>query len=252
MNQSLLTFLFIFTCLAPLSSEETFLLINGTSNEKILELGTRINERMAPFSTFKIVLSLMGYEEGILKDENNPLWNYQEGYDDFKNEWKHPQTPKTWIKTSCFWYSKVLASLIGLDKFQHYLVAFNYGNQDASGGLTKAWVNSSLMISPKEQVNFIQNMVLKRLPISDISIQMTKKILFIEELPKGWKLFGKTGWSGSQFKPDGKNEIGWFVGWIEKNEDFFPFAYVIIDSKIKTHERIPRVKHLIESNLFCE
>jgi beta-lactamase class D len=49
----------------------------------------------------------------------------------------------------------------------------------------------------KRQVNFIQKMVLGKLPISFDSIQMTNAILFKEELSEGWKLFGKTGWSGS-------------------------------------------------------
>jgi beta-lactamase class D len=40
---------------------------------------------------------------------------------------------------------------------------------------------------------------------------MTKTLLFKEVSPDGWKLFGKTGWSGSDIGKDGKTlEHGWF------------------------------------------
>lgn len=71
---------------------------------------------------------------------------------------------------------------------------------------------------------------------------MTRKLLFVDKLPNGWTLFGKTGWSGSMSKPDGTNELGWFVGWIEKGNNFFPFAYNIRESKVNLSQRIPRAK----------
>jgi beta-lactamase class D len=73
-------------------------------------------------------------------------------------------------------------------------------------------------------------------------------------LPGGWNLFGKTGWTGSMTGEDGKNsEIGWFVGWVEKDDKFFPFAYNIYEDKINLAQRIPRVKKLlVQSNVIAE
>ncbi|KAG6558754.1 Penicillin binding protein transpeptidase domain [Candidatus Rhabdochlamydia oedothoracis] len=180
--------LFVFPCGYSFSAEENFLLINGTSNEKILELGPHIYERVAPCSTFKIALSLMGYDKEILKDEKTPTWLFQEGYDNFLESWKNPQTPQSWMKTSCVWFSRVLAIQLGLENMQKYLTLLEYGNKDISGGLTEAWLVSSLKISPKEQVDFIQKALLGKLPISNDAIQMTKKLLFVEQLPEGWRL----------------------------------------------------------------
>lgn len=235
-------------------SAENFLLTNSVTNEVVLEIGPDINEERTPCSTFKIVLSLMGYDAGILKDEKTPVWNFQEGYADFLEVWKEPQTPHSWMKTSCFWYSQVLASKLGLERSQSYLASFEYGNQDMSGGLTKAWVGSSLKISPRGQVHFIQKMIQEKLPVSPNAVQMTKALLFLDALPEGWKLFGKTGWSGSMIDSDGKNvEIGWFVGWIEKGNVFFPFAYNIREGKINLAQRIPRVKQLLlESHVITK
>ncbi|MBA3816434.1 MAG: class D beta-lactamase [Parachlamydiaceae bacterium] len=256
----LLACLFLISpCLFTLA-EENFLLINGVTDEVVLELGPSINEQISPCSTFKMTLSLMGYDAGILKDENNPVWDFQEGYDDFLVTWKAPQTPQSWMKHSCVWYAKILALKIGGEKVQSYLTLFEYGNQDISGGLPKpgtsspAWINSSLKISPKEQVQFIQKMVQERLPISRHALRMTKIITFKEELAEGWKLFGKTGWSGSSVTLDGKTlEHAWFVGWIEKDKNFFPFAYLIREQKIDQSQRILRVKQLLtQSKLISE
>jgi len=248
----------VFLCAHVFSAEENFLLINGVTDEIALEFGPHINERISPCSTFKITLSLMGYDAGILKDQNTPTWDFQEGYDDFLEVWKNPLTPQSWMKYSCVWYSKVLALKLGLEKIENYLVSIEYGNKDISGGVAQskladaAWINSSLKISPKEQVAFIQKMVCGNLPISAGAIQMTKALLFKEELPEGWRLFGKTGWSGSDIRKDGKSlEFGWFVGWIEKDHFFFPFAYLIREQKINLDQRVPRVKQLLlESNVM--
>lgn len=251
MHQSLFSkfmtcLLLVFPCVYSFSAEENFLLINGVSNEKILELGPHIHERVSPCSTFKIALSLMGYDKEILKDEKTPTWLFQEGYDHFLESWKNPQTPGSWMKTSCVWFSRVLATQLGSENMQRYLALLEYGNQDISGGLTEAWLVSSLKISPKEQVDFIQKALLGKLPILNNALQMTKNLLFLEQLPGGWNLFGKTGWTGSMKGEDGKiSEMGWFVGWVEKEEKFFPFAYHICENKIDLAQRIPRVKELL-------
>lgn len=246
-------FLFVFSCAKSFSSEENFLLINGISGEQIIKLGPHIKERITPCSTFKIALSLMGFNADILKDEKTPIWLFQDGNDDWLESWKSPQTPQSWIKSSCIWYSKELAIQLGLKNIQSYLAILKYGNQDMSGGVTKAWLGSSLKISVKEQVELLQTMLQGKFSIASHAIQMTKALLFIEELPKGWKLFGKTGWSGSIIGADGKNvEIGWFVGWVEKDHRFFPFAYNIREEKnIKLAQRIPTVKKLLmDSNII--
>lgn len=240
-----------------ISAEENFLLIDGITNETVLKLGPHVEERISPCSTFKITLSLIGYDAGILIDETTPTWDFQDGYDDWLASWRAPLTPKSWMQYSCVWYSKVLSLQLGLEKIQSYLTSMTYGNQDMSGGLAQpgqmgpAWINSSLTISPKEQVDFIQKMILGKLPISPNAIQMTKALLFKEESSEGWKLFGKTGWSGSDIGKDGKIlEHGWFVGWLEKDHNFFPFAYLIREQKINLDQRIPRVKQLLaEANV---
>lgn len=252
--------LFCVTSMDAFSVEENFLLINGITDKIITELGPNINKQMSPCSTFKILLSLMGYDAEVLEDEMNPSWDFQDGYDDWLVSWRAPQTPLSWMKYSCVWYSKVLSLKLGLEKIQNYVTSIEYGNQDISGGLAEPgplnpfWINSSIEISSKEQVDFLKKMILNQLPLSSRAIRLTKAILFQEELSEGWKLFGKTGWSGSKITKNGKTlEHGWFVGWIEKDFSFYPFAYLIRDKKINLAQRIPKVKELlIQSKVMLE
>ena len=56
----------------------------------------------------------------------------------------------------------------------------------------------------------------------------------MEELPHGWKLYGKTG-SGSLLNSDRTTKLdikhGWFVGWIQKNGRTIMFVNHITDDK---------------------
>lgn len=241
----ILILLFLSTSIT-LFSEENFILLNGITKECVLSLGENVDDPVTPCSTFKIALSLMGFDAGILMDSENPVWKYEDGYDDYLECWKSPQTPLTWIQRSCIWYSRLLADFLGLEKINHYLALFEYGNQDMSGGLKKAWLSSSLKISTCGQAHFIQKLVSEELPISIKAQQLTKSLLFIEDLPDGSKLFGKTG-LGTLFResPSNNLEVGWFVGWVEKEDLFFPFAYHIREKKVNTANRIPRAKELI-------
>jgi beta-lactamase class D len=209
-------------------------------NNKVIKQEGDCKTRYTPQSTFKIALSLLGYDAGILKNEAQPKWPFKEGYDPVINVCNGSHNPRSWMRDSCVWYSQVLTQKLGMERFKEYVVKFNYGNQDISGdkgknnGLTNAWLSSSLEISPEEQITFLQNLVDNKLSVSKKSYEMTKKILFREELPGGWKLYGKTG-NGNQLNLDKTKKLdlqhGWFVGWIEKNRQIIIFASHITDDK---------------------
>ncbi len=55
--------------------------------------------RVTPASTFKIAISLMGFDSGFLKDAHTPTLPYREGYVDWGGaEWLKPTDPTRWIK----------------------------------------------------------------------------------------------------------------------------------------------------------
>lgn len=208
-------------------------------NSKILKSEGDCATSYGPQSTFKIALSLIGFDSGILKSESKPSWSLPEGTDPYINVCKGDHDPRTWMRDSCLWYSRILTKKLGVKKFQDYVTKFSYGNMDLSGdkdqnnGLTQAWVSSSLKISPEGQVDFLQKVVDRKLPISSASYDKTKKIMFIQEMAGGWKLYGKTG-NGTQFDKDGNKtdlQHGWFVGYIEKGNRRIVFASHMVDNE---------------------
>jgi len=217
-------------------------------NNKIINQEGGCATRQSPCSSFKIALSLMGYDAGILTDETQPEWPFQKGYVDYIEKWKQPHNPELWIKNSCVWYSQVLTQKLGMDKFKDYVTKFDYGNQDVSGdkgknnGLTNSWLSSSLKISPEEQTIFMQKIINNELPISPKALQMTKSIIFVEDLPNGWKLYGKTG--------SASIKMGWFVGWVQKDNRNIIFASYIEDNDKKDIYGGARAKELAKEKLL--
>ena len=201
--------------------------------DQVLKTEGDCDTAYAPESTFKIALSLIGFDSGILHSESDPSWSLPDGVDPYINVCKGDHNPGTWMRDSCLWFSRILTTTLGREKFQDYVTKFSYGNRDLSGGLTSAWVSSSLKISPEGQTEFLQKVVDQKLPVSQKSYNITKKIMFIQEMAGGWKLYGKTG-NGRQFDKDGhKTDLqhGWFVGYIEKGNRRIVFASHIADQE---------------------
>jgi beta-lactamase class D len=218
----------------------------------------RCKERISPCSSFKIPLSIIGFDSGILKDENYPKWNYKPEYPAVIESHAKDHIPKSWMANSVVWYSQILTKELGIEKFKEYVSKFSYGNQDLSGnpgkndGLTEAWLNSSLKISANEQIEFLKKAITYNLPVSKEAINYTKKIMFLEELPSGWKLYGKTG-SSQQKNTDGSKKenmgFGWFVGFIEKQNQIYIFAANIYDKQESKEYAGPRVKAMVKEIL---
>jgi beta-lactamase class D len=180
----------------------------------------------------------MGFDSGFLKDAHAPTLQYRTGYPDWGGEaWRQPTDPSRWIKYSVVWFSQQVTRSLGMTQFANYTKEFDFGNADVSGdkrhdGLTHAWIDSSLQISPLEQVAFLTKVVNRRLPVSEHAYEMTSQITEITELASGWDIHGKTG-TGFPEKPDGSDDEahgwGWFVGWASRNGKTLVFARLVQD-----------------------
>lgn len=239
--RQLLPIIYLFSLTNALASD-CFL---AKENGKVLTSEGDCITSYAPNSTFKIVLSLIGFDSGILQNDNDPIWdykNYEKNYDYYINICKGSHNPHSWMRDSCLWYSQVITDKLGMKKFKQYIKKFKYGNMDLSGekgkdnGLLYSWISSSLQISPEQQVSFIQKIIDKKLSISKDAYDKTKQVMFVQEFVGGWKLYGKTG-SGLILEKNGKKtdlQQGWFVGWIEKNHRKVVFASHVSDSAKRT------------------
>jgi beta-lactamase class D len=209
------------------------LVVDATTGAALVHTGDRCEQPLTPASTFKIPLSLIGFDSGILRDADRPAWPYKEEYQAWIEDWKRTTTPQTWLRDSVVWYSQELTRALGEEKFHKYVEALRYGNRDVSGGLTTAWLSSTLRISAVEQVSFVRRMVQRQLPVSRDAIDRTMAIMPMQE-SGGWRISGKTG-TGFQRRPDGTNDpdrqVGWFVGWARRDGRVLVFARLIEDER---------------------
>lgn len=189
--------------------------------------------RVTPASTFKIAISLMGFDAGFLVDATTPELPFQEGYADWLPAWRQATTPERWIRESVVWYSQQITQALGMDRFEAYVAAFDYGNRDLSAhpgngnGLTGSWLSASLQISPNEQIAFLRRLVDREFALSDQAYAATSALFMLDTQPDGWRIHGKTG-SGVPRRPDGtlndEARLGWFVGWAERDGRRILFA----------------------------
>ena len=197
----------------------------------------RCNQRIAPDSTFKLPLSLMAFNEGIITQNTVFKWNGKKG---LLPDWNQNQTPATWLKYSVVWVSQQLTVQLGSDRIQHYLTDFHYGNQDFSGdpgkhnGLTHAWLTSSLKISAVEQLNFLNALLKDELALSSGAVENTQKNLYQGTLANGFAYYGKTG---SGVHKTTKLRDGWFVGYIEQGTQRYIFVSNLTDKKPVTTDQ---------------
>jgi beta-lactamase class D len=197
-----------------------FLLYNLKTEKFEKKLGSTCEERVTACSTFKVPLSVMAFDSGVLKSEKEVYpWD---GQNRMLPEWNQDQTAETWMKYSVVWFSQRLTPKIGKKKLQKYLDDFDYGNKNLSAGLTSAWLKSpkdsahALSISPYEQVEFLKKLWRDKLPVSGSSMEVTRKLTYLDTSPKGFKLHGKTG---SNFYDEARKiQLGWFISHIQKGD----------------------------------
>src|SRR5690606_37483683 len=86
--------------------------------------------------------------------------------------WRVETTPRTWLRDSVLWYSREVVAKLGAERFAKYVADLDFGNADVSGdpgknnGLSRSWINSSLLVTPEEQVRFVRRMLAGELPVS--------------------------------------------------------------------------------------
>lgn len=209
-----------------------FILFDLTANKTVIVYNQqRCNKRFSPCSTFKIPLALMAFDQKILKDENTIIKWDKISHGDFPS-WNQDQTPKSWLQNSTVWVSQWITPQIGMDKIKKYLSSFSYGNQNMSGGITKAWLSSTLKISANEQMEFLKNLWRENLPILVQAITLTKKCLPQEATSSDGILYGKTG-SGfldNSNDPNG-GMLGWFIGYLVQDKHQYVFVTNFSDLK---------------------
>ena len=187
--------------------------------------------RRSPCSTFKIISSLIGLENGIIVPENSTrAWS---GETFWNESWNRDIDFGEAFRASCVWYFREVADEIGQELMQEELDKLMYGNCDISDwegrlntnnnnrALTGFWLESSLMISPKEQTEVMARIFGKESVYSEDARQELKKVMLVaEENEADIPVYGKTGMG----KAEGIVEDAWFTGFAEKEGENIYFC----------------------------
>ncbi len=197
----------------------TFAVLDEKNNILTLYNPSKYSESVTPASTFKICNALIGLETGAVK---NKLEYFEWDSIARKNEnWNKSQDLETAFKNSTVWCFQKMARKIGGQEMKCWLDKLNYGNADTSGGIDQFWLYGGLKISPEEEIKFLQKLNNLQLPFQEKNMLQVKEMMLIEQTEK-YALYGKTGWG-----IDGNKEIGWFVGFVETNNNVYYFANCI-------------------------
>lgn len=171
------------------------------------------NQEMAlsqrsPCSTFKIVSSLIALENKIVvPNDSVRTWS---GEVFWNEDWNRDISFEEAFRTSCVWYFREIIDEIGKDVMQDELNKLHYGNCDISDwegalntnsdnrALTGFWLESTLKISPKEQVEVLDRIFGEHSVYSQETQNNLKQVMLLSEQPnKNMLVYGKTGLGAS-------------------------------------------------------
>ena len=173
--------------------------------------------RVAPDSTYKIYDALFGLEEGVITPEDSFIaWN---GKNYPFETWNSDQTLQSAMTSSVNWYFQAIDEQLASTNIHNYIQQIGYGNENVSGRLSTYWLESSLKISPVEQVKLLTKLQNNSLGFSSENINAVKDAICLSSSDAG-TFYGKTGTG----RVDGQDVNGWFIGYIETADNTYFFA----------------------------
>ena len=194
----------------------TFVLLDPATDTVVVLNETRAKQRFTPASTFKIANSLIGLDTGAVKSADEVL--PYGGKPQRLKAWERDMNLRDAIKASNVPVYQELARRIGLERMRAGVTKLGYGNMEIGNVVDRFWLDGPLAISAIEQTEFLGRLVAGKLPVSAEAVREVKEITLLEKT-ESYALHGKTGWH-----VDGKQQIGWWVGWVERDGKSYPFA----------------------------
>ena len=173
--------------------------------------------RVAPNSTYKIYDALFGLEEGVITPENSFIaWN-GESYP--FEAWNADQTLQSAMNSSVNWYFQSIDEQLGFSDVYSYIQEIGYGNENMNGDFSTYWMESSLEISPIEQVELLTKLQNNSFGFAPENVNAVKDAICLSSSDAG-TFYGKTGTG----RVDDQDVNGWFIGYIETADNTYFFA----------------------------
>lgn len=181
--------------------------------------------RRSPCSTFKIISSLIAMENSVFSpDASVRTWS---GEIFWNENWNRDTEFYQAFRDSCVWYFREVINETGKELMQKELNRLSYGNCDISDWegrqntnnhnrvLTGFWIESSLLISPKEQAEVMERIFGNNSTYSRQSLDALKQAMLVtEQNDADFPIYGKTGMG----KENGTLVDAWFTGFAERKD----------------------------------
>ncbi|WP_040777551.1 class D beta-lactamase [Massilia timonae] len=218
----------------------TFVVHDVATGEYVGHDRQRAAIRYVPASTYKIPNSLIGLATGAVSsvDEVLPYG----GGPTYLPQWARDMPLREAIRISNVPVYKELARRIGMPRMREGLRRLDYGNMDAGSVIDAFWLDGPLKISALEQTRFLGRLAQGKLPFPKAAMAAVREIVRQDDHAN---LYAKTGW----YMPDDrKNQIGWWVGWVEKDGKVYAFALnVDITDDTVAAKRVPLGKAALQA-----
>ncbi|CAM1343036.1 class D beta-lactamase [Tenacibaculum amylolyticum] len=197
-----------------------------------------IKKGKLPASTFKITNSIIALELGIVENDSTIFkWN---GERRRLKIWEQDLMLKEAFHFSCVPCYQEVARKIGPERMSKHLDKLVYGNINVdSTNIDMFWLEGTSRISQLQQIDFLKRFYQSELPISKRTELIMKRMMVIEDT-NNYILRGKTGWSIR----NGKNN-GWFVGYVETQNNTYFFATNIVPKKEFNMSMFPLIRKKI-------
>lgn len=198
--------------------------------------------RVAPDSTYKIYDALFGLEEGVITPEDSRIaWD---GTNYPFEAWNTDQTLQSAMNASVNWYFQAVDEQLGATSIKHCIQEIGYGNENINGDFSTYWLESSLRISPVEQVELLTKLYHNSFGFSPENIDAVKDSICLTSSDAG-TFYGKTGTG----RIDGQDVNGWFIGFIETADNTYFFATNIRSDGNATGSRAAEITMSILSDM---
>lgn len=222
--------------------EGSFVLYNLESNTWNIYNMNYATLRISPNSTYKIYDALFGLEEGIITPENSLIAWDKTNYP--IEAWNTDQNLDSAMQSSVNWYFQSIDRQLGSSAVKHYIQEIGYGNENMHTDLSSYWMQSSLKISPIEQVELLTKLFTEDLNFASENINTIKNSIHILSTKQG-DIYGKTGTG----QVNEKNVNGWFVGCIKNNNNTYFFSTNIQSSDNATGSKASEISLSILSDM---